>query len=80
MTRLQRMENVAAAVILVLLSVLLIYFPDKGYMMVFLFVSFSWLIKSVRLLIYYFSMARYMVDGQRVLLKGVVFFDLAILS
>lgn len=80
MTKVQRLENYSVALLLLIMATVLVAFPNIGYLIVFLIVSASWFIQSVRLLIYYFTMARFMVGGQRILLKGVIFFDLSILA
>lgn len=80
MTKVQRVENIFVAFFLILLSVILFLASEEGYLVVFGFLAVSWLIQSVRLLLYYITMARFMVDGRRVLIKGVIFLDLAIIA
>lgn len=80
MTKFQRIENFIVAIFLLVLSVILIFVQDDGYLVVFGLINISWFIQSLRLLVYYFTMARFMVGGKRVLLKGVIFFDLALVS
>lgn len=80
MTRVQRIENFIVAIFLLFLAVIILFSSEKGYFLVFGLISFSWFIQSVRLLTYYFTMARFMVGGQRILLKGVLLFDLSIIT
>lgn len=77
MTRIQRLENIIIAVLLLLAATALFVLPDKGYILIFIFVALSGLFQSVKLIIYYFTMARFMVGGRRVLLRAVICFDLA---
>lgn len=78
MTKMQRIENIAVALLLIVFAIILITIPIEGYLIVFTLVSVSWLLQSIRLFFYYFTMARFMVGGRRVLLKATIFFDLAL--
>jgi len=81
MTKIQNIENLVVAILMVFLAIIVIICdPEDDYAIILGIISVSWLVQAVRLLLFYFTMARYMVDGRRILLKGVVFFDLAIVT
>lgn len=77
MTRIQRINNVVLGLFLILLAAILALVPEEGCLLVLGFVGVGWLLRAISLLVYYFTMARFMVGGKRVLLKGVIFLDLA---
>ena len=79
MTKLQRVNNVFVA-LLMILGVVFIILMDKGYYFVVLILWVSLAIAAVRGLIYYFTMARHMTGGKLVLYRAIILSDFAIFS
>ena len=70
-----RIINVAIAVILILAILIQVLVPGLGYSIVVLILCASLLIYGIRQLIYYFTMARHMVDGKKILYLGILIVD-----
>lgn len=64
----------------ILLAVVLLFFPEDSFLLVVLVLSAGLLISGVSTLIYYFTMARFMVGGKMMLYKGVIIFDFGVLT
>ncbi len=77
MSKLQRIENIAAGVFLILISALMIRLPDEGFYIAALILCLTLLTNGVRAMVYYFTMARHMVGGRSVLIKGIIMLDLS---
>jgi len=80
MTRFQRIKNIFIAMLLILLALLLVVIKEKGYFLVFGILAFTWFFEAIGLILYYFTMARFMVDGKMILLKGVILLDFAVFA
>ena len=80
MTLTQRIRRILGAVILAVCSVAIILLGDHGILLAALVISLSLILYAVRTLVYYFFMARHMVDGKYILFKGVILLDLGILT
>jgi len=78
MTRWQRMENIAIGAGLIFLGLLLLVDARYDYYTVTTLISLTMLIYGLRLLVYYFRMARLMVGGKRMLFRGVIAMDLGL--
>lgn len=59
-------------------SGILIVFPEDGHYAVVFFLDISLLIYGIRLLIYYFTMARFMIGGIMTLYKSIIVIDLGL--
>lgn len=76
----QRVENVLMGLLMILCSVIMVLYPEGGYLFVVLLVSLSLLLSGLRSIVYYFSMARHMVGGRWILYTGVIVFDLGMFT
>lgn len=63
-----------------LMGVFLTLRPHEGLPIVALLISISFTLRGIQTLFYYFTMARYMVAGKRLLYRGIIFLDIAILT
>ena len=79
MTLFQRFRRVALGILMVLGAGLILWQENDGLLLIAFFLVLSLGLYSVKLLVYYFTMARFMVGGRRVLIKGVIMLDLAAL-
>lgn len=75
MSSIRRIRDVAAGLLMLLCSAILLIFPEDGYMVVVLILDLTFLLYGIRMLIYYFTMTRYMVGGIMTLYKSIVAID-----
>lgn len=61
-------------------AAVMINLPEFGYGLVMLLLSVSLLLYGARYLVYYFTMARFMVGGKASLYLGIILFDLGMFS
>ena len=80
MTLWQRISRVLTALLIIAAAVLLLFLGEEGYMIVITILSFYLLIYTMRMLVFYFRMARYMVGGRQMLYRGILLFDLALFA
>ena len=80
MTLIQRIGKVLSALMSVLCAVLVLVLEEDSFLFVILLLGVSFTFLGVRSLIYYFTMARYMVDGKGVLWFGVILFDFGVFT
>ncbi len=80
MTLVQRFKMIMSALLTILCAVLLIEMEEDGYLLVSLLLSLSLIVSGIRFLIYYFTMARHMVDGRGVFYKAVIVLDFGIFT
>ena len=80
MSKLQRVGNVLSGIITIFCAILLVSYPEYGYPLIFLLLCISLIAYGVRSVIYYFTMARFMVGGKAMLYKGVVVLDLGLFT
>ena len=80
MTLIQRIQRVVQGLLLLLGAFLMIKMEEEGYLLVSLLLSASLILYGLRSLIFYFTMARHMVDGRSVLFRGVIVLDFGIFT
>ncbi|MBE6018031.1 MAG: hypothetical protein E7233_10610 [Lachnospiraceae bacterium] len=80
MNKLKRVINVVLGLIYVIAALIIMLIRDEGYLIVLMILAASLLVYSVKQIIYYLTMARYMVGGGIIFVEGVILFDLALLS
>ena len=80
MNRIQRISGVLVGVGFILMSIILVFESETGFQIVCGILFIMLFITGVRSLLYYFTMARYMVGGRRSLYKGVILFDLGMFT
>ena len=80
MTLVQRIRTVLGALLTILCAILLLFLKEDGYLLVCLLLSLSLIVYGVRTLIYYFTMARHMVDGRGVFFKGILILDFGVFT
>lgn len=79
MSLLDKIENVVFGLIMVYFGVSLLFSPEDYFVIVLiLFAMMAW--KGIKTLFFYFSMAKYMVGGQLMLFKGVMYVDVALFT
>ncbi|MCR4740400.1 MAG: DUF308 domain-containing protein [Lachnospiraceae bacterium] len=80
MTKLRRIFNFIAGMIMIAAAMIMLLFPDDAYIFILLFLGISFLAAGAGTLSYYFSMARFMTGGKMILYKGSILLDFAVLS
>ncbi len=80
MTKFQKFKGVLTGLIQLLFAVLIVLIPQEGYYLVFAILTLSLAVYGLKELIFYFSMARFMVDGRMTLYKGIILLDLGIFA
>ena len=80
MTNIKRLMEVLSGLIMILFGVLLFYSPESAYLIVVSTLSLTFAAIGLRNLFYYFTMARYMVNGRLILYKGIILLDFGLLT
>lgn len=80
MTSGAKVWNIIVGVISLIMGVVLFFYPEKGIVAIAIIVSLSFTINGLNSMLYYFTMARNMVSGRRMLFRGMIYLDLGILT
>lgn len=80
MTKPQRVKSILLALLMILAGLFFMHSPTKCYPLITFVLCLGMTLKGVRLLIYYFSMARHMVDGRNILYQAVIMIDLGLFT
>ena len=80
MTIWQKIKNVLLSVSMIVIGVAMLFYGEKAYMAIIGLFSLALEIMGLRMLIFYFGMARYMVGGRNILFRGILFFDFGIFT
>ncbi len=75
MSKPQKIKKIIVAVLMLLFSYLMLTDAEDGYKLVALILSSSLFLYALRMLVYYFTMARNMVGGRSILFSGVILLD-----
>lgn len=75
MTASKRILRFFIGIMMLLCSAGMMLFPKVGYAFVILFLDISLLLYGLRLLVYYFTMARFMVGGIATFYKSIIVID-----
>ena len=80
MTRFKKIVDIVTSLLMIIFGVLLIVSPNDAYVWVAFALSLTFALAGLRNLVYYFTMARYMVNGRLILFKGVILLDFGLVS
>ncbi len=80
MTKLQRLNSFMTGVLMLAFCGLLIYDPKNNLVFMTFVISIVLIVEALMMLWYYFTMAKLMVGGKKILYQGVVFLDLALFT
>ena len=80
MTKWQRIKSVLSGLVMIPTAALLSYFPEYGLVFIVLIIGVSAAVRGIGKLVYYFSMARYMVGGKNLLFQGIIYLDFGIFT
>ncbi|MCR5100231.1 MAG: DUF308 domain-containing protein [Butyrivibrio sp.] len=80
MTRLQKIKSFLSGFTMLIFAIILMLVPQDSYPIIILVISLGLIFYGLKILIYYFTMARYMVGGKNTLIKGVIILDFGFLA
>ena len=80
MTNVQRAREVLFGVVMVFVAVIFFIKPHESYPFITALLCLGMTFRGVALLIFYFRMARYMVDGRSLLYQAVIMIDLGLFT
>ena len=80
MDKLQCFNNIFLGGLMVLFGLLMLELPKDGFMIVLCIIIVTLIAKGISQLIYYITMARYMVGGKQVFFRAIISLDLAFLT
>lgn len=80
MTRFNRIREIVSGVVMIAMAVFLMIAPADGYNVIIGILSVWLMFRGIRLLFFYFTMARFMVGGRSSLYTGIVCIDFGILT
>ncbi len=75
MTTGQKLKNIFSGLVMIAMAIILMCFPQDGYDLVVALLALSMACSGLGFLIYYFTMARFMVGGRLTLYQGLILFD-----
>ena len=76
MTRTRRIFNIIAANLAIQGALILMLIPEEAFLLIAIGVGFMLTYRGLRFIIYYLTHANHMVGGKRILLVGLILFDL----
>lgn len=80
MTKMQRVREVLIGLALMVIAVLLVRSPERGYIFVVRALGLTLIVGGASRLVYYVTMAQHMVDGRWMLYAGAFLIDLGIFA
>ena len=80
MTKFTRIKEIIFGIATIACALLTMVAPSDGYDVIILILAVWLIIRGIRTLVYYFSMARFMVGGRSQLYSGVILLDFGILT
>ncbi|MCR5338530.1 MAG: hypothetical protein K6E75_08225, partial [Lachnospiraceae bacterium] len=80
MTKLQRAGQLIWGLCMIIISLILMIVPREGYYVVIGILSLVYTVKGINTIIYYFTMARFMVGGKNSLYMGIILLDFGVLT
>ncbi len=76
MTKLQRIKNVLVGLLMLLSGALMAVLGSDAVALIMWILAASMSISGIKMLFYYLTMARHMVDGDQILIRGLILFDI----
>ena len=80
MNSIQRLMNFFISLAMILGSILMIINPEKGYVVITVILSLGLVFSGIGSILYYFKMARHMVGGKIIFIRGIIVFDLGLFT
>jgi uncharacterized membrane protein HdeD (DUF308 family) len=80
MSRFRKISTIISGLLMIGAAILILSRPRDAYVYILLIMSVLLSVRGIADLIYYFTMARFMVGGRFALIKGVILLDFGILT
>ena len=80
MTKLQRIKEIAIALIMIFGAIVMMSYPKESYPLIVIILALWFIAKGISSIWYYLTMARFMVGGRESLFMGVIWFDFGVLT
>ena len=80
MSKVQKIRDVMIGIAMIFGAILLYLAPINGYTIVILVLSISFILTGIRQLVYYGTMARFMVGGRSILYRGIIVLDMGLFT
>lgn len=80
MSSFQRIKSIALGILMILFALVMFLIPEEGYDTVTVLISLSLMLYGVKLLYFYFSMARHMIGGKIMLYQAIIVLDLSLFT
>lgn len=80
MSKLQRVNSFVTGILMVLFAGLLVLDPKNNFILIVAALSIFMMLGAIKMLWYYFTTARLMVGGRRILYQGIIYLDLALFT
>lgn len=78
MSSIRRIQNIIVGILTLIGSMIILIDSENGYFWVVLMIDITLLFYGIRMLIYYFTMARFMVGGIMTLYKSIIAIDFGV--
>ena len=80
MSKLQRINSFVIGVLMILFCVLLVLDPKNNYIFIVAALAIVMMVGAIKMLWYYFTTAKLMVGGRKILYQGIIYLDLALFT
>ncbi len=80
MTKIAKFREVAYGIGMALTSLLLFFMGETGYPVIVFILGLSLVIRGLKRIVFFFTMARHMVGGKAILYRGVLLFDMGLFA
>lgn len=80
MTKLQKIKEIVWGLVMLVSAIIVMINPDDGYSLIITLLSVWLILYGASTLLFYFQMARFMVDGRTRLYMGIIMLDFGILT
>lgn len=80
MTQTRRILNILMGLVMLAFAAAITLYPQESIPIVLGLIGMGMTIRGFNALLYYFSMAKHMVGGKRLLYRGIIFLDLGLLT
>ncbi|MCR5590664.1 MAG: DUF308 domain-containing protein [Lachnospiraceae bacterium] len=80
MIKYQRLKEISQALLMIAVAIALLVVPEYGIQVIVVVLSVIYTVRGIGTLIYYFTMARFMVSGRSILYTGMIMLDFGILT
>lgn len=78
MTKMRRINYIIQGLLILLVVGVLLIDPEDGYVLILAFLSISFLVYGINQLLFYFTLAKYMVGGKYIICKAIAVLDLGL--